>query len=293
MDGLIHLLKELGYPATSIALLILGAYILHHFFTTHLTTVVNRDLEELRQRNSEYLENLRSANSARLASEIEDLRQRNSEQLEAAKKDYALAIENRRAELTATAGELEYVRQHYAGIKEYSSAEAEALREAFLVLFEPENSRLSANVGSPDERLNSAIENVLGPLRRHLGLVDELTAKKIYAVGNYLRNFKGRETELTKNKITFWEITERAKRFVKADRIAYRLGLVNRILEEIKMVKVRVLDDGIPLLGHYTNPQKGHQVEISEDEWMSEDVQGFVREKKIEKIQSADDRQPS
>jgi hypothetical protein len=140
------------------------------------------------------------------------------------------------------------------------------------------------------DRLGSAIENVLDPLRHHLGIVDELTAKKIYAVANYLRNFKGREDELKKKKIAFWEITERTRRFVKADKIAFRLGLINRMLEEVRMMKVKVLSDGIPILGTYTYPHKGDEVEISEDEWMSEDVQGLIQEKKIEKIQGADGR---
>jgi hypothetical protein len=175
------------------------------------------------------------------------------------------------------------VREHYAGIKEYSSAQAEALRQAYLALFEdPKSSRFTA------EGVESVIDNVLVPLRRHLGTVDELTPRKIYAVANYLRDFKGRENELTQKRIAFWEITERAKRFVKADKIAYRLGLVNRIMKEVELMRVRVLQDGIPILGNYTYPQKGVEVEISEDEWMSEDVQRFVRENKIEKIQTAE-----
>jgi hypothetical protein len=101
---------------------------------------------------------------------------------------------------------------------------------------------------------------------------------------DYLRDLKGRENELTQKKIAFWEITERARRFVKADKIAYRLGLVNRIVKEVEVMRVRVLQDGIPILGNYTYPHKGVEVEISEDEWMSEDVQRFVRENKIESV---------
>ncbi|WHZ16952.1 MAG: hypothetical protein OJF52_003803 [Nitrospira sp.] len=137
------------------------------------------------------------------------------------------------------------------------------------------------------------LDTTLAPLRHHLGTVDELTSRKIYAVANYLRDFKGRENELTHKKIPFWEITERAKRFVKADKIAYRLGLVNRIMKEVEVMRVRVLKDGIPILGNYTYPHKEVELSISEDEWMSEDVQRFVREKMIEKIQSADDPQLS
>ena len=288
MEGWIDLLSKLGYPATSVVLLLIGAFFFRHFFTTYLTTVVHRDLEDLRQRNSEQLEDLRRSNASQLQKDLEDIRQRNIEQLEAAKKDYAIAIEERRAELTAAADELVYVREHYVGIKEYSSEQAEALRQAYLTLFEDrESSRLST------DKVESIIENVLAPLRRHIGTVDELTSRKIYAVANYLRGFRGRENELIQKKIPFWEITERARRFVKADKIAYRLGLVNRIMMEVEVMRVRVLENGIPILGNHTYPQKGGEVEISEDEWMSEDVQRFVRENKIEKIQSADDPQLS
>jgi len=288
MESWIHLLSELGYPVTSVALLLIGAFFFRQFLKTYLTTVVHRDLEEVRQRNSEQLEELRRSNSAQLQTELENLRRRNIEQLEAAKRDYAIAIEERKAALAAAADELAYVREHYAGIKEYSSAQAEALRQAYLALFEgPESSRLST------DRVESVIENVLAPLRRHLGSIDELTSRKIYAVANYLRDFKGRENDLTQKRIAFWEITEIARRFVKADKIAYRLGLVNRIMKEVEVMRVTVLEDGIPILGNYTYPHKGVEVEISEDEWMSEDVQRFVRERKIEKKQSAGDPQLS
>jgi hypothetical protein len=66
------------------------------------------------------------------------------------------------------------------------------------------------------------------------------------------------------------------------------------------MVKVRVLpheldgtNDAIQIytLGKMTHPQAGKVVEISEDEWMSQNVQRLVRKKKIERIDAADNPQ--
>ena len=181
--------------------------------------------------------------------------------------------------------ELEFIRQHYAGIKEYSSAQAQGLRQAYLVLFEPKSSHVPVANATFDERVDFAIQALLEPVRNHLGVLDNLNPNKIYAVANYVRSFKGSETK--PGRITFYEITERSKSFVKADRIAYRLGLIERPLyrsKEVEMVRVRVLGEGIPIVGEYTNPSVGLTTEISDDEWESEDIQKLVKENKIEKF---------
>lgn len=247
-----------------------------------------RDLLDQLIKQTKATEKIKGEVAEQTGSSIEALKAEFAEDLESLKGRIAIATEDRKAELTAAADELAYVREHYAGIKEYSSAQAEALRQAYLAVFEhPESSRL------PTNELVVVIESVLDPLRRHLGTVDERTSMRIYAVANYLRGFQGREKELEGKRIAIWEITERTRRFVKADKIAYRLGLVNRLLKEVAVMRVRVLQDGIPILGKYTYPQKGVEVEISEDEWISDDVQSFLREKKIEKTQSGDDHQRS
>jgi hypothetical protein len=279
MEGWIHLLSDLGYPVTSVALLLIGAFFFRRFFDGYLKTVIDKDLEQLR-----------NSNSRQLQTELEALRLRNNEQLESARKDYSLAIEERKAKLAATANELEYIRQYYAGIMEYSSRQAAALRKVYLDLGE----------GEPDRaKIDSAYETLMEPLRLHLGLVDESTNQKIYAIANYINDFKDREAELKQNKSRLWQITESGRKFVKTDRIAYRLGLVNRLLDDVRTVRVRVLpheadgtDDAIeiPLLGECDNPPTGVFVQISEDEWMSTDVQRLVRKKKIEKVDAADDR---
>lgn len=186
-------------------------------------------------------------------------------------------------------GELEYFRDHYAGIKEYSSLQAQALRNAYLFLFEPDTAL-------DDEEFNKTrkkvIEIILQPIRSYLGILDEFTIDRTYEVANFLRNFEGRVKELRSEKNTFFDITERSRRFAKADRIAYRLGLTSRTLEkwkEIKMIRVRVLKDGISIIGNWTNPKPGQEPVISDDEWNSDDVQKLVKEEKIEKIEELEE----
>lgn len=181
-------------------------------------------------------------------------------------------------------GELEYFRDHYAGIKEYSSSQAQALRNAYLSLFEPDT---ALNNEEFNEARKKAIEMIMQPMRNYLGVLDELSIKRMIEVTNFLRNFEGRVEELKNKKTTFFDITERSRRFAKADRIAYRLGLTSRTLEkwkEIKMIRVRVLKDGISILGNWTEPKPGQEPLISDDEWNSDDVQKLVKEKIIEKV---------
>src|SRR5438067_459322 len=103
MESWIELLKQLGYPLTSVLVLLIGAYFFREFFRNYLTTVVNRDLEEVRRKNTEQLqtdlEELKRKNSERLQQDLEEARRRNSEQLESLKKEYMLTIEERRLSL--------------------------------------------------------------------------------------------------------------------------------------------------------------------------------------------------
>jgi len=184
-------------------------------------------------------------------------------------------------------GELEYFRGHYSGIQEYSSLQAQALRNAYLILFEPAT---NLNDEELDQTRKKAIDIILQPMRSHLGILDEFTINRTYSVANYLRKFDDCAKELRNKKITFFDITERSRRFSKSDRIAYRLGLTRQTLEkwkEIKMIKVRVLKDGVTILGKWTNPQPGAELSISDDEWNSDDVQKLVKNGIIEKIEES------
>lgn len=141
--------------------------------------------------------------------------------------------------------DLELFREHYSGIKDYSSIQAEALRQSYLILFEPSASILADADQSLEMRLELAIDNILKPLRSNLGIIDENTAKKIYALANFLRNYKGRAEELKNKKISIYDMSDSIRKYIKVDRIAYRLGIVNHFLKEATMVKIRVLSEGI------------------------------------------------
>lgn len=121
------------------------------------------------------------------------------------------------------------------GIREYSSEQARQLRQAYLFLFEPRSSTADAAGKDPDERVEMAVREVMQPLRQHLGLLDESTMSKMYSIQNELLKLKDRtpdEWKREKNEL-FNEI-ELARQFVKADKIAFRLGLISRSLEERK-----------------------------------------------------------
>lgn len=129
-----------------------------------------------------------------------------------------------------------FLRDLYAeGIKTYSTQQAQALRQAYNRLFNSRPSVFDLDERERQEQLETAIQLVMQPLRDHLGILDEPTKKKIYSVNNKLLDFKGRQPhELKEEKNDFFNLTEMAQRFVKADKIAFRLGLISRPLEERK-----------------------------------------------------------
>jgi len=179
--------------------------------------------------------------------------------------------------------DIEFFREHYSGLKDFASVESVALRQSYLEIFEPMNCKLTHEDDEPSARLQIAIENILNPLRENLGVLDESTASKIYSMSNYLRGYVGKEEELGGAKNLLFMISESVRKYIRADRIAFRLGLVSHLLNEPSMVKVKVIAKGVPIVGYYTNPQVGTEIEITEDEWSSEEIQRYVREKKIKK----------
>lgn len=124
-----------------------------------------------------------------------------------------------------------YVRELYIdGIKDYSSKQALALREAYLVFFEESHSTRTEIIGEDfHTKLDKTIQMVMTPLREHLGILDEGTIRKIYDVQHYLDKFKSLD-DLKKEKIEFFDKTDMARQFVKADQIAFRLGLISQPL---------------------------------------------------------------
>ncbi len=125
-----------------------------------------------------------------------------------------------------------FVRELYAsGIREYSSEQAYALRQAYLLLFEPLSSAVNSAGKDLEERMDMAIQSVMQPLRKHVGLLDESTIENIYDVQKWLLELKGKAPEeLKKSKNDLFNVIDMARQFVKADQIAFRLGLIHRPL---------------------------------------------------------------
>jgi len=127
-----------------------------------------------------------------------------------------------------------FVRDLYAqGIKNYSTKEAQALRQAYLLLFEPSSSAVDGPSKDFQGQMELAIQIVMQPLRNHVGWLDESTIQKVYSVQDKLLEFKsGTPEEMKQQKNSFFNLTETTRQFVKADKIAFRLGLINRPLEQ-------------------------------------------------------------
>lgn len=137
------------------------------------------------------------------------------------------------ADMKALEMERDYVRGLYIdGIKGYSSKQALALREAYLLFFEESHSSRTDIIGEDfHTKLDKTIQMVMTPLRQHLGILDEGTIRKIYDVQHYLHKFESLE-DLKKEKIEFFNETDMARQFVKADQIAFRLGLISQPLSK-------------------------------------------------------------
>jgi hypothetical protein len=181
-----------------------------------------------------------------------------------------------------------FVRELYVeGIRKYSSEQAQALRQAYLLLFEPESSTVSVFGKDRQELLDTAIQGIMQPLREHVGVLDESTIKKIYSVQNQLLNLKGRtQDEWKKKKQEFFTETEVARQFIKADKIAFRLGLISRPLRERRLdqmiSKIRVLK--VPLgglvLGRRTYNQVGEIIDVSDvSQFDQDEVRNLIEEK--------------
>jgi hypothetical protein len=83
-----------------------------------------------------------------------------------------------------------------------------------------------------EARAAMAVQLVMQPLREHLGILDKATVGKIYSVQNELLDMKGKPAdERVRRKLKFFSQTDSAIEYVKADQIAFRLGLITKSLE--------------------------------------------------------------
>ena len=167
----------------------------------------------------------------------------------ALRENFALALRQLQEQTTLTegiksgfSGELEklkallgqdvFLRELYGtSIKEYSSKQAAALRQVYLILYEPRTSMIDVGNKSNNERLNDALNVLMEPLRHHIGILDEQTQHKIYGVQHELQKLRDLDDDqFTERKNDVFNATELARQFVKADKIAFRLGLIQRAL---------------------------------------------------------------
>jgi hypothetical protein len=116
------------------------------------------------------------------------------------------------------------------GIKAYATQQAQGLRQAYLLLFEPESSIvLEATTKGFADRLDLARQLVMRPLRDHLGILDEETIHRIYDIQTILLQAPDRVKE---QKQKFFQETDSARQFVKVGEIARRLGLITQPFEK-------------------------------------------------------------
>lgn len=127
-----------------------------------------------------------------------------------------------------------YVRESYSqGIKEYSSEQGYSLRQAYLLLYQPHSFSIGVKHTKIEERLEEAIEIVMQPLRKHIGLLDESTIEQIYKTQELLLSIKGcDDEEVRRKKNEVFNLTDVTRKYIKADKIAYRIGLIDYQLRE-------------------------------------------------------------
>jgi len=134
--------------------------------------------------------------------------------------------------LKALLGQNVFIRDLYgSSIKEYSSEQAAALRQVYLILYEPRSSMLDVSGKSNDERLDQALNVLMQPFRKYIGVLDEETIAAIYGAHNELLKLRGADpATFLEEKNRVFDTTEVTRQFVKVDRIALRLGLIERAL---------------------------------------------------------------
>lgn len=132
-----------------------------------------------------------------------------------------------------------FVRELYSeGIKEYSSEQGFSLRQAYLLLYQPHSCSSNHKDKRLEERLEVAIETVMQPLRKYIGILDESTIKEIYETQDFLLKMRGNdEKEVKRKKNNVFNLTDVARKFVKLDKIAYRIGLIDSQLAERRTEK--------------------------------------------------------
>lgn len=128
--------------------------------------------------------------------------------------------------------EAAFTRELYgSGLREYSTAQAGGLRQAYLLVFEPSAASVPCEGKDFDERLNMALQAVMQPLRSYIGLLDEETIRRIHQVHNRLLELRAKTPgDVMREKLKIFNAADEARQHVKADMIAFRLGLIQKPL---------------------------------------------------------------
>ena len=126
-----------------------------------------------------------------------------------------------------------FLRELYvADLKAYCSEQAYGLRQAYLHIFERESSSIGSSEEDGDTRMETAVRAVMDPLRKYTAVVDEATLQRIYGVQHALLQLKGvTARDLIVKRNEYFNLVDSARQFVVLDRLAYRLGLIERVLE--------------------------------------------------------------
>lgn len=147
--------------------------------------------------------------------------------------------ESIRYELESLQAQHIFVRELYSeGIKNYSSEQGFSLRQAYLLLYQPHSCSSNHKDKKLEERLETAIESVMQPLRKYIGILDEETIEEIYEVQDFLIKMRGNdEKEVKRKKNELFNLTDVTRRSAKLHKIAYRIGLIESRLEERRTKK--------------------------------------------------------
>ena len=102
-----ELLKAIGYPASTIIIILSLAYIFRLSFSKMLESIVSRDLEALKHQNSQALEEIKAdyqleleSKRAELVQHADDLRNKFSLELESKKAEFNKETENLKSALS-------------------------------------------------------------------------------------------------------------------------------------------------------------------------------------------------
>lgn len=148
-------------------------------------------------------------------------------------KKFDEALERQKADLQKALLDRAYLQGLFDRVMDYSIDQSKALRLAYLELFQSEAT------GSDGEMfvqvVGQADEMVMAPLRANLGLIDEETEHQVLKIHNDLAQLSGKPSPTViarfwESKNEFYNDVEKVREMVRADRILYRLGLIDHAL---------------------------------------------------------------